>query len=430
MKQDKSVISTVMIALAAALAIYFGFYIFDTLHAPYDSTVAYEFTMWDSVEENGVVVRDEEVLPGREGIVDVIQAEGERVAAGQTLALVYKDTQAQADQAVLEDLQLEIKLLNYAMRRNDTTETSARLDEDILQSIVSLRGSAARHEFSNLEDQVMQIKSGVLKRGSTYGGGAAADELGARLQELNQQFSALSKRTAAATTLVKADHSGTYSAQVDGLETVLTPHAVKAMTPEELSDVLDHPRDRRKAEPQEDALPPVGKLISSARWYFAVVLDGESAGRLKQGQNVTVRFAGDFAQDVPMRVETITLGEGEDCAVVLSSDRFLANTTMLRDQSVELIFRQYSGLRLPLGTVHQVTETVTDQKTGKEQEVTRTGVYALMAGRTEFKEVEVLVETEDFCVVKPLGEEKEQLRAGDEVITRAKHLEDGMVLRH
>ena len=428
MKQDKSVITTVMIALAVALAIYFGFYIFDTLHAPYDTTVAYDFTMWDSVEEQGVVVRDEEILPGREGIVDVIQAEGERVAAGQTVALVYKDSQAQADQAVLEDLKLDIKLLNYAMRRNDTTETAARLDEDILQSIVSLRGSSARHEFSNLEDQIMQLKSGVLKRGSAYGGGAASAALEDRLQQLKVQFGELSKRTAAATTLVKADHSGTYSAQVDGLETTLTPAAVKAMTPEELADFLDHPKQRQKAEPTE--LPPVGKLISSARWYFAVVLDGESAGRLKQGQDVTVRFAGDFAQDVPMRVESISTGQEEDCAVVLSSDRFLASTTMLRDQSVELIFRRYSGLRLPLGTVHQVTETVTDKQSGEEQEVTRTGVYALIAGRTEFKEVEVLVETEDFCVVKPLGQGREQLQAGDEVVTRAKHLEDGMVLRH
>ena len=430
MKQDKSVVSTVMIALAVALAIYFGFYIFGTLHAPYDSTVAYEFTMWDSVEENGVVVRDEQVLPGREGIVDVIQAEGERVAAGQTLALVYRDSQAQADQAVLEDLQLEIRLLNYAMRRNDTTETSARLDEDILQSIVSLRGSAARHEFSNLEDQVMQVKSGVLKRGSTYGGGATAEELGARLQELNEQFSALSKRTAAATTLVKAEHSGTYSAQVDGLETVLTSKTVKAMTPEELSAFLDRPKNLQKTQPAEGTLPPVGKLISSTRWYFAVVLDGADAVRLKKGQNVTVRFAGDFAQDVPMQVETITQGESGDCAVVLSSDRFLASTTMLRDQSVELIFRQYSGLRLPLSAVHLVTETVKDKETGEEKEVSRTGVYTLMAGRTEFKEVEVLVETEDFCVVKPVGQGREQLQAGDEVVTEAKHLEDGMVLQH
>ena len=428
MKQGKPVITTVMIGLAVALTIYFGFYIFGTLHSSYDTAVAYSYTMWDSVEEEGVIVRDEQVLPGKEGIVDVVQAEGERVAAGQTVALVYRDSQAQADQAVLEELQMEIKLLNYAMSRNGTTETSARLDEDILQSIVALRGSAARHEFSTLEDQVIQIKSGVLKRGSTYGGGATADELADRLQALKDQLAALSQRTAAATTLVKAERSGTYSAQVDGLEAVLTPHAVKAMTPEELSDFLEHPKQREKAEPTEPE--PVGKLIASARWYFATVLDGESAGRLKQGQDVTVRFAGDFAQDVPMRVENISMGEGEDCAVVLSSDRFLSSTTLLRDQSVELIFRRYSGLRVPKNAVHQVTETFTDKESGQEQTRTRVGVYALIAGRTEFKEVEVLVEAEDFCVVKPLGQGREQLQSGDEVVTRAKHLEDGLVLRH
>ena len=428
LKQGKPVITTVMIGLAVALTIYFSFYIFQTLHTPFDTTLTYSYTMWDSVEEKGLLVRDEQVLPGREGILDVIQAEGERVAAGQTLALVYQDSQAQDNQAVMEELRTEIQLLTYAMSRGSAAETSARLDEAILQSIVSLRGSAARQEFSTLEDQVMQIKSGVLKRGSVYGGGASAEMLNTRLQELKDQLATLNRQTAAVTTRIQAEHPGTYSAHVDGLETVLTPQSVLEMTPGELAELMEHPGG--DPTPPEGTPAPVGKLISSPRWYFAAVLDQGDVGRLEQGHTVTVRFTGDFSQDVPMRVERISKEEEGRCAVVLSSDRFLANTTPLREQTVELIFREYSGLRLPKKAVHQVTDTVTDEKTGEEQKRSRVGVYVLVAGQAEFKEVEVLVEDQDFCVVKSLGEGRDRLQAGDEVITRAKHLEDGQLLRY
>ena len=41
MKQGQSVITLVMVLIAGALAIYFGYYVFDTLNAPFTTTLAY-----------------------------------------------------------------------------------------------------------------------------------------------------------------------------------------------------------------------------------------------------------------------------------------------------------------------------------------------------------------------------------------------------
>ena len=63
---------------------------------------------------------------------------------GQTVALVYRDTQAQADQAQIQSLTQEIELLQYAVGQSGSVESAARLDEDILQGMVSLRVSSAQ----------------------------------------------------------------------------------------------------------------------------------------------------------------------------------------------------------------------------------------------------------------------------------------------
>ena len=114
MTQGKSLITFVMASLAVALAIYFGVYVFNTLNDPYRTTTAYAYTALDSAEADGLLIREEQVIPGEGGIADVVRGEGEKVGVGQTVALVYQTEQAQADQAELEALEKEISLLETA----------------------------------------------------------------------------------------------------------------------------------------------------------------------------------------------------------------------------------------------------------------------------------------------------------------------------
>ena len=62
MKQGKPVITFVILVLAAALAIYLGFYAFGALNEPFTTTLAYQYTARDSAEASGLLVREEQVL--------------------------------------------------------------------------------------------------------------------------------------------------------------------------------------------------------------------------------------------------------------------------------------------------------------------------------------------------------------------------------
>ena len=58
---------------------------------PYQFTVAYTDTMETSVDAAGWVVRSEQPVAGAEGVVQLKRGQGEKVAKGKEIAVVYQD---------------------------------------------------------------------------------------------------------------------------------------------------------------------------------------------------------------------------------------------------------------------------------------------------------------------------------------------------
>lgn len=122
-----------------------------------------------------------------------------------------------------------------------------------------------------------------------------------------------------------------------------------------------------------------------------------------------------------MGVERIGAPENGRAAVVLSSTRFLSQVTLLRRQTVDLVFSSRSGIRVPARAVRM------------EDGVT--GVYVQVGVKAEFKPVEVLEQGEDYYLVQPRREEnasaaqqKKALRAGDQVIVASREIWDGKIV--
>lgn len=421
MKQGKPVITVAIAAIAVALVIYFGFYVAKVFSEPYTTALAYTYTSNDSAEAVGILVRQETVLPTQTGIVDVTRSEGEKVGVGQSVAQVYRDSQAQTNQADLEALADQIQLLEYSSDGGGV-DSAAKLDENILQAVTALHAASGVGDYNQLEDQARTLKSTVLKRGYVYGNGLGAEELSQKLNDLKSQYAALKQQTSSSTSSVRAPQSGVFSTLVDGYETAVTPQTVFQLTPSSLSALL--------AGQGKEAGGGMGKLITSTRWYFAAALPVSVAERLKEGSTATLRFSGDFDQDIDMRVDQIGQAEGDKSVAVFSTDRYLSQTTLLRQQTAELIFNSWSGLRIPKQALRMEKSTYTDKETGQEVQNNRLGVYALLGGRAEFKTVEVVTEGDDYYVVRSTTDESDALRAGDEVIVRATELYDGQLLEY
>lgn len=424
MKQGKSLINFVFLAFAAVLIVYFGYYVFDVLSEPYHTTQVYAYTANDSVTAEGLVVRDALLLPAQNGILEITRAEGEKVGKGQQVALVYRDSQAQANQAQIEELELDIQLLEESINQSGDVESAARLDEDILQAVVDLRASYALGDYNQLRTQAIAVKSGVLKRGYTYGDGLTSAGLSAQLQALREQLDVLTRQSARATTRVTAPVSGVFSSLVDSYESSLNPESLRQLTPASLQELIS-------ISAGEDG-GSMGKLITSDTWYFAANLPKESANRLREGSAATLRFSGELNRDLEMNVDQIGPTEGDLTLVIFSSNRYLTLTTLLRHQTVELIFESWSGLRIPKEALRLEDITTADSSAdgsgASPAAATRTVVYALVNGRVESRQIAVVHEDADYYVVRPIGTGYKVLRDGDTVITQGTGLQNGLRL--
>ena len=86
----------------------------------------------------------------------------------------------------------------------------------------------------------MAVKSGVLKRGYTYGEDLTSAGLSTQLQTLRAELAVLTRQSASATTRITAPVPGVFSSLVDGYESRLTSESVFQLTPSALQEQADH----------------------------------------------------------------------------------------------------------------------------------------------------------------------------------------------
>lgn len=430
MKQGTLLNKVVMTLFFAAIILYMGGAAWRGLRDPYPTVQAYTYVVEDTMEATGYLVRQEQVIhgwtiqaEGTEATVRLLPSEGEKIAAGTTVALLYSDGAAMERSQRLETLEAEAAQLREAITAGENGQ-GEQIGRKVTSSMVALRRAVEAGDFTRLESQVGTFKSAVYQQAQRYGNG---DDLAAALAAAQNEINTLRALTPQEGVRVTVPQSGIFSGQVDGYETVLVPEIMEGVTPSLLDSL-----ESRAVEEDSSAL---GKLITNSQWYFIFSLGEEQAKRLTVGRAVPVRFSRDWSGTVDMTVERISLPENGRVAVVLSTRKFLSETTLLRRQTVELIFDSQMGIRVPLGAVRVEEQTETDKESGETRTVQVTGVYVQVGAFAEFKPVTVLAQGEDYYMVRPLlpenadtVQQKLALRAGDSVIIASEEIWDGKVI--
>lgn len=433
MKQGTLITKIIMLILFVGVALYLGVYAVRTLSDPLTTAIAYQDVLDDAVEVTGLVVREERVLSNGAAIMDVLPDEGERVASGETVAVLYQNSEALERERLLQTLELELEQLKYALDSGSSLGDAARLEQQIVDSILTLRVSAAGDNLSTLKTDALSLRTQVLQRDFAYSASAdSAAELKQAISDLTREIDQLKNQASYDTSLVKAPCSGLFSQLADGLEAKLTPELLNTVSAAQLDVLAD------TAAPVADDC--VGKLITGDRWYFATAVDQATADRLLEGDTITVAFSRDFSGEVDMRVERIGVPEVTGCVLILSSNRHLNDITLLREQTVSLVFERFTGVRVPKRALRLETVSYTDSDTGNTVESKVTGVYTVVGARAEFKPVDIVREGSDYYLVKPAQQsdyfrllsaaaaKRRVLRAGDELIITAPDLYDGKVV--
>ena len=423
--KESTLATKVMIAiLCLGVAVYLAVYFVQGWEEPLVTARAYTYTQDVGMEARGILVREEIILPDAGGsYVDQILAEGEKAAAGQAAALLYTDPAALTTRQAIRTLSAEIEQLQYALSSGTQATDASRLDGQVLSSITALRSLTAKGDLTALEDYALSLRTMVFKRDYAYGDTNAAGQLGQLIQSKQAELAQLNASLNQVARVVYTPAAGVFSGTVDGWEGLLTPDKLEGLTAAGLEALL--------AQSPAPAAGPVGKLITGSTWYFAALLEGTDTG-LKSGRTYTLTFSGDYYGQIPMELDRVSL-EGEQTLAIFSCRSHLADTTLLRAQTVDVVIHHLEGIRVPRKALQ--VETVDEplesgNPDGPTRQVNRYKVYIVERSQAWGREVEILYTDENFYLVRPVDPAAaKRLRAGDEIILNSSGIYDGKVVR-
>lgn len=389
------------LAVLVAVVTLLGIEGYRYFHRSVSVSVAYTGQVTDSLSVTGWVVRQETPLPDTSGTLLRQVQEGEKVHAGQTVAMAYASKSALEVVSRLEDAELKLQQLQFARSSFLDSDAALKVDSDISDSILRLHIATADGDYATATQEMSAMKTAVLKRSYSY---ESLEQIDQAIAQTRSDISSLQNQLSGATS-VKTAVAGVYSGSTDGSEETLTPDFLTDVTPARL-DALS----------TGSAVKSAGKIITDNTWYFAANIPAQQARELQVGQEVTLRLSKGLQQDTPAYVQSISAEEDGQVAVVLSCTRYISQVTLLRHQQGEILLREYKGLRVPSAALRMDEE-------GSLQLFCRLGAYVYS------KPVDLVYRGDGFCLVRSAqgATDARILRQGDLVISTARALTDGMI---
>lgn len=384
-----------------ALVVYGVYLTVDYFRDPLSTIPAVEVEVSEGCQVEGWIVREEQLLTSASPITVPERSEGEKVGAGQVVAMGYSDAAAQTRQDQIAALSAQLEQLTYATTVAADAGDNTSLDDAVYQQLTEWAQLTASQSLADAGEASTAIKGLILRHGSDD---RALASLNSQITQLQSQLTDLQSQSVGDTTPITAPASGYFSGTVDGYEQVLTPDMLSSLTIAQLSSL----------KPAAAASGTFGRLITSARWYFVAPVDTEQLTDVTVGSTVTVQFSLSGSDSLTMTVSRLGDDENGQSLLVLSSDSSLHAVTLLRQQQADVVLQFHHGLRVPKEAMRK--------KDGQD------GVYILETTSAQWKRVNILYDDGDSYVVELDKSATDNLWPGDEIIVNAKELYDGKVV--
>lgn len=418
-------------AIALLLLLYVGYQIFKSHHIGIQTETAAYFTASDSVNANGIAVRDEALLKGGDGgVIDYVLSDGDKIAKGGTVAQIYSSAQQAAARHEMETVDSEIKQMKSLQSPGDTYAASPdSLEVQIHRKISDLIGRTVSCSFSSLTQSREDLQYLLNERRIVTGKGT---DFSARLKELQAERDKLNQQVGTALGKITSPASGYFISSADGLETAIDFSKVQGLTCDQIQAALN-----AKGAPGKSP----GKISKNYEWYFVFnVSPGQAAGfhQLADGGTVSLQFPFVSNLTVPASVSAVNQsGTDSPAAVILKCNYMNSKLASIRKETAQVVVHQYTGIRISKKSLRfeTVAKTVKDKK-GKAETVKKevSGAYILYGNQITFRQVVPLYSTDNYVICDPNPDADDlmtnsTIKLHDEVVVEGTDLYDGKVVQ-
>ncbi len=335
MKRSDSLLKVISFVVFLAMAAYLAIYLVQRGTDTTQTALVVTATMSDSTAMSGLVVREELVLTSSEEYIDITVSDGEKVGAGQTVAVAYSSESALERATQLHVLSQEIEEVSAAL--DSTEDVSLTGDQTVYDAIIDLAYTIQTGDLADMDSQESSLASLIFRTESQD----ATEEY---LTELQKEYYELEQTSAGDSREITVSQAGTFTSLVDGYEGV-SPEYVQTLTPSSLRSLISADRTIN-----DEAF---GKLVVSYYWHYAARLSEEDAAELETGGTASLSFGRYYSGSLEAEVEYISQAEDGECIVLFSMSQGLADMLAVRSVSADLVYQEYTGLRVPVKALYR-----------------------------------------------------------------------------
>jgi hypothetical protein len=418
-------------AIAFLLLLYVGYQIYRSHYSSVQTETAAYFTAADSVQVEGIAIRDEVLLQeNTEGVVDYILSDGDKISKGGTVALIYSTAQQVAARHEMEHVNREIEQLEALQSPGNVYAASPdSLNEQIYSQISNMLSQTISGEFSSLETSREDLLSLMNERQIVTG---QVDNFDERLSELQQEYNTLSEQVGTALGRITSPASGYFTASTDGFEEIIDFSAAASLNCSQIQQALAADASEKTA---------LGKINQSYEWYFAFTVSAQQAVEFRQladGGIVSLQFPFVSNMVIPATVAAVNQSDADSpAAVVLRCNYMNSALASIRKETAQVIVRQYTGIRVSKKALHfeTVSKTIEDENGNVKTEKREvSGVYVLHGNQISFRQVIPLYSTENYVICDPNPDDSDlmtsqTIKLHDEVVVEGTDLYDGKVVQ-
>ncbi len=402
-KLNKSNLAIIAVILVIAMIV--GYELYAVTHIQLKTQTAVLSTVYDKINADALIIRDEQAVPASSsGVTVACYENGDKAKVKANIGMVFSNEEKAAEYARYMDYRTQLSY--YENLQSQTIGQSSDLmtvNKEIEQKVISYADALSNGGYTEAQQS---LNSSLVKKKLVIG---EEVDLQSHISSLSAEASKYQGSTP--DSYITTDTSGVFYSYTDGYEKLVDYDKVCDSTVDEFNERMS----LIQSGEQKNSTQNLGKLVTGYDWYIQTVIPSDKVKNMKNGSKVEIVLNDNHSLNLKATVVSGAEpqpGE-EQTLLVLKCNVLNESIAKLRSTKIEIRTETYEGIKVPNQAIHIVD--------GKK------GVYVLIASQVKFREATVLYNTDDYSIVEYDSENDNAIHIYDKIITQGKDLQNGKV---
>ncbi|MBQ7116013.1 MAG: hypothetical protein IJN94_06330 [Clostridia bacterium] len=407
--KNKTVKRIASIVAVISVVIFFFSYIIYHMVSHSNNEIKTEFalkeTVYKTIDTKCFVIRDEEFIKSdAKGTTVSFATNGERVASGDTVSVVFSSSEDAATYLKAQELKKDIEHYEeLSGQANFQSLNINSLTKKINSELYDYLDSVEARDFKNAISSVELFRDSMV--GKQIATGKTVD-FSDNLVQLNEELSSLNSENLDFTE-IKSKNAGYFISGSDGYENTLSFSDIDSLTAKDVKKAI-------KSKPSNISSDVVGRTVSSFKWYIACVIDTDKTVDITFDKKLYINFPESGVERLPVSLYRMGDKDAKETVVVFCCDEMNKNLSDFRIEDIEIITDEYSGYKISNTSIR----TIDGQQ----------GVYIVRGNLMGFRKIRVVYSTKDYSIVDNPDNSSGYIKLYDKVVTEGVDLYDNKLI--